>query len=69
MPAIETELLTRSYGRAHGIRDLDLVVPEGSVFGFLASEWGGQDNHDPGPARLPAPHVGAGQGAGTRLAP
>ena len=42
MPAIETELLTRSYGRARGIRDLDLVVPEGSVFGFLGPNGAGK---------------------------
>jgi ABC-2 type transport system ATP-binding protein len=42
MPAIETERLTRTYGRARGVRDLDLVVPEGSVFGFLGPNGAGK---------------------------
>jgi ABC-2 type transport system ATP-binding protein len=40
--AIETESLTRTYGRDRGIRDLDLVVPEGSVFGFLGPNGAGK---------------------------
>src|SRR5215208_374451 len=34
--AIETEKLTKAYGRkARGIEDVDLAVEEGEVFGFL----------------------------------
>jgi ABC-2 type transport system ATP-binding protein len=40
--AIETESLTRTYGKERGIRDLDLVVPEGSVFGFLGPNGAGK---------------------------
>jgi len=42
VPAIETEGLTRDYGRNRGIRDVDLVVPEGSVFGFLGPNGAGK---------------------------
>ena len=45
MPAIETEDLTRTYGRggrSRGIQGLDLVVPEGSVFGFLGPNGAGK---------------------------
>jgi len=42
MAAIETEALTRTYGRDRGIRELDLVVPEGSVFGFLGPNGAGK---------------------------
>lgn len=47
MPAIETQGLTRTYGRhegghARGIVDLDLVVPEGAVFGFLGPNGAGK---------------------------
>ena len=42
MAAIETESLTRTYGRDRGIRELDLVVPEGSVFGFLGPNGAGK---------------------------
>ena len=42
MAAIETESLTRTYGRDRGIRELDLVVPQGSVFGFLGPNGAGK---------------------------
>ncbi|MFN8026009.1 MAG: ABC transporter ATP-binding protein [Acidimicrobiia bacterium] len=42
MPAIETEDLTRTYGRSRGIRGLDLVVPTGAVFGFLGPNGAGK---------------------------
>ena len=42
MDAIETEGLTRPYGRARGIVDLDLAVPAGSVFGFLGPNGAGK---------------------------
>ena len=34
-PAIAIEGLTKSYGSARGVVELDLVVEEGEVFGFL----------------------------------
>jgi ABC-2 type transport system ATP-binding protein len=42
MDAIETERLTRSYGAARGIVDLDLRVPTGTVFGFLGPNGAGK---------------------------
>ena len=33
--AIETEKLTKTYGKSRGIRYVDLAVREGEVFGFL----------------------------------
>ena len=35
MNAIETEKLTKYYGGARGIIDLDLAVGEGEFFGFI----------------------------------
>ena len=41
--AIETEKLTKSYGRkARGIEDVDLAVEEGEVFGFLGPNGAGK---------------------------
>ena len=42
MDAIETESLTKSYGRARGIADVDLAVPTGAVFGFLGPNGAGK---------------------------
>ncbi|MGZ5971554.1 MAG: ABC transporter ATP-binding protein, partial [Polyangiales bacterium] len=42
MDAIETEALTKSYGLARGIIDLDLAVPAASVFGFLGPNGAGK---------------------------
>ena len=39
---IETRGLTKDYGSAHGIFDLDLVVNEGEVFGFLGPNGAGK---------------------------
>jgi len=39
---IETEGLTKSYGAARGIVDLDLRVPAGTVFGFLGPNGAGK---------------------------
>jgi ABC-2 type transport system ATP-binding protein len=41
-PAIRTEGLTKLYGRVVGIRDLDLEVHEGEVFGFLGPNGAGK---------------------------
>ena len=41
--AIETEKLTKAYGRkARGIEDLDLAVEEGEIFGFLGPNGAGK---------------------------
>jgi ABC-2 type transport system ATP-binding protein len=42
MNAIETELLTKSYGRHRGIEDLTMSVEEGEVFGFLGPNGAGK---------------------------
>ncbi len=42
MPAIRTEGLSRRYGDVQAVRDLDLVVPAGSVFGFLGRNGAGK---------------------------
>ena len=42
MEAIHTEALTKSYGRARGIVELDLQVPPGTVFGFLGPNGAGK---------------------------
>jgi ABC-2 type transport system ATP-binding protein len=42
MPAIETEGLTKTYGRARGIEDVTMAVPEGEVFGFLGPNGAGK---------------------------
>ena len=39
--AIETEQLTKNYGRNPGIRHVDLTVEEGEVFGFLGPNGAG----------------------------
>jgi beta-exotoxin I transport system ATP-binding protein len=40
--AIRTESLTKSYGRARGVVDLDLSVPVGTIFGFLGPNGAGK---------------------------
>src|SRR5918997_4484667 len=40
--AIETERLTKTYGRNPGIRHVDLAVEEGEVFGFLGPNGAGK---------------------------
>ena len=43
MPAvIETQQLTKSYGKYRGIVDVDLVVKEGEIFGFLGPNGAGK---------------------------
>ncbi len=42
MDAIRTESLTKSYGRARGVVDLDLSVPSGTIFGFLGPNGAGK---------------------------
>lgn len=42
MDAIEIRELTKSYGRARGVVDIDLSVPTGTVFGFLGPNGAGK---------------------------
>lgn len=42
MPVIETERLTKSYGRARGIEDVTMAVEAGEVFGFLGPNGAGK---------------------------
>ena len=39
---IETEGLTKNYGKSRGIREVDLSVNEGEVFGFLGPNGAGK---------------------------
>jgi ABC-2 type transport system ATP-binding protein len=41
-PIIETDKLTKSYGRHRGIVDVDLAVNEGEIFGFLGPNGAGK---------------------------
>lgn len=42
MKAINTEKLTKNYGRARGVIDLDLSVSEGDFFGFIGPNGAGK---------------------------
>lgn len=42
MNIIETKKLTKSYGSARGITDVDLVVKEGEIFGFIGPNGAGK---------------------------
>src|SRR5688500_6864356 len=42
VPAIETRSLTKSYGQARGVIDLDLQVEEGEIYGFLGPNGAGK---------------------------
>lgn len=42
VPAIETRALTKSYGQARGIVELDLRVEDGEIFGFLGPNGAGK---------------------------
>lgn len=42
MEAIRTEKLTKFYGKARGIQDLDLKVEEGAFFGFIGPNGAGK---------------------------
>ena len=41
-PVIETDALTKRYGRARGIEDVSLAVEAGEVFGFLGPNGAGK---------------------------
>ena len=40
--AIETKKLTKYYGKARGIVDVDLAVEEGEIFGFIGPNGAGK---------------------------
>ena len=42
MEAIKTEKLTKYYGKARGIKDLDLTVEQGEFFGFIGPNGAGK---------------------------
>src|SRR5262245_8879348 len=42
VPIIETQSLTRRYGKRRGIESITLSVPEGSLFGFLGPNGAGK---------------------------
>lgn len=42
MNAIQTQNLTKSYGRARGVTELDLTVPQGAFFGFIGPNGAGK---------------------------
>ena len=42
VPAIQTDKLTKYYGAARGVLDLDLQVDEGEIFGFLGPNGAGK---------------------------
>lgn len=41
-PAIELIDLTKSYGNSRGVKNINLVVPKGSIFGFLGPNGAGK---------------------------
>lgn len=41
MPAIKTTVLTKRYGSTTAVDQLDLTVPDGTVFGFLGPNGAG----------------------------
>jgi ABC-type multidrug transport system ATPase subunit len=42
LPVIQTDSLTLRYGRTEAVRDLTLVVPEGSIFAFVGPNGAGK---------------------------
>ena len=42
IPVIETESLTRRYGRTEAVRDLTISVPDGSIFAFVGPNGAGK---------------------------
>ena len=42
MPVIQTEGLTKFYGKVRGILDLDLSVEPGEIFGFIGPNGAGK---------------------------
>src|SRR5215831_9186556 len=42
MPAVELSQVTKTFGAVTAVKDLSLVVPEGSVFGFIGPNGSGK---------------------------
>lgn len=61
MEAIKTEKLTKYYGRARGIIDLDLTVQEGECFGFIGPNGAGKSTTIRTLLGLISPTSGGGQ--------
>ena len=61
MEAIKTEKLTKYYGKARGIIDLDLTVEEGECFGFIGPNGAGKSTTIRTLLGLIAPTSGSGQ--------
>lgn len=61
MEAIKTEKLTKYYGKARGIIDLDLAVEEGECFGFIGPNGAGKSTTIRTILGLIAPTSGSGQ--------
>ncbi len=61
MEAIKTEKLTKYYGKARGIIDLDLAVEEGECFGFIGPNGAGKSTTIRTLLGLIAPTSGSGQ--------
>ena len=61
MEAIKTEKLTKYYGKARGIIDLDLTVEEGECFGFIGPNGAGKSTTIRTLLGLISPTSGSGQ--------
>lgn len=61
MEAIKTEKLTKYYGKARGIIDLDLAVEEGECFGFIGPNGAGKSTTIRTLLGLISPTSGSGQ--------
>ena len=61
MEAIKTEKLTKYYGKARGIIDLDLAVEEGECFGFIGPNGAGKSTTIRTLLGLISPTAGSGQ--------
>ena len=55
MNVLEIRSLAKRFGKQQVIDGLDLVVPEGSVFGFIGRNGSGQNDDDEDGARSFAP--------------
>lgn len=42
MNVVETSGLSKRYGKILGVKDLDLAVPEGAIYGFLGPNGAGK---------------------------
>lgn len=67
MIAIETTTLSRAFGKHLAVDDLNLSIPQGSVFGFLGPNGAGKTTTVRMLAALIAPTAGTAQVAGQQL--